>query len=279
MEKNKIHNFINKKSFVTSKKMGQNFLHSMSIKKRIVDSAKLQTNDCVIEIGPGLGSITEIILNTNHPMLAIELDKRLYSFLVDKFSNNPNFRIINNDVLKINLDELLINTYPNYKDHNFVMIANLPYSISSKIVLQIIKSEIINKSIIMVQKEMAKRICAKENTSNYNAFSALVRLCLNVTHLFNVGPNNFIPAPKVDSSVIKLEKNHLIPIESIDKIDNFLRICFQNRRKTLFNNLSYSFKKEDIITNLAILNLDHKIRAQQLSPLDLYKVYKLFYER
>ena len=279
MEKNKIHNFINKKSFVTSKKMGQNFLHSMAIKKRIVDSAKLQANDCVIEIGPGLGSITEIILNTNHPMLAIELDKRLYSFLVDKFSNNPNFRIINNDVLKINLDELLINTYPNYKDHNFVMIANLPYSISSKIVLQIIKSEIINKSIIMVQKEMAERICAKENTSNYNAFSALVRLCLNVTHLFNVGPNNFIPAPKVDSSVIKLEKNHLIPIESIDKIDNFLRICFQNRRKTLFNNLSYSFKKEDIITNLALLNLDHKIRAQQLSPLDLYKVYKLFYER
>ena len=95
MEKNKIHNFINKESFVTSKKMGQNFLHSMAIKKRIVDSAKLQANDCVIEIGPGLGSITEIILNTNHPMLAIELDKRLYSFLVDKFSNDPNFRIIN----------------------------------------------------------------------------------------------------------------------------------------------------------------------------------------
>ena len=100
-----------------------------------------------------------------------------------------------------------------------------------------------------------------------------------MTHLFNVGPNNFIPAPKVDSSVIKLEKNHLIPLESIDKIDHFLRICFQNRRKTLFNNLSYSFKKEDIITNLDLLNLDHKIRAQQLSPLDLYNVYRLFYER
>ena len=109
-------------------------------------------------------------------MLAIELDKRLYSFLLDKFSNNLNFRIINNDVLKINLDELLINTYPNYKDHNFVMIANLPYSISSKIVLQIIKSEIINKSIIMVQKEMAERISAEKNTSNYNAFSALVSI-------------------------------------------------------------------------------------------------------
>lgn len=276
MEKNKIHNFINKESFVASKKMGQNFLHSMVIKKRIVESANLVNDDVVIEIGPGLGSITEIILNTNHNLLAIELDKRLFAFLNERFENYSNFQIINDDVLKINLDKILSEKFP--KNKNFVMIANLPYSISSKIVLQIMKSELLSRSIIMVQKEMANRICAKYNSPDYNAFSALVGLCLNVKHLFNVGPQNFVPAPKVDSSVIMLEKNRKLEFKEIVQIDNFLRLCFQNRRKTLFNNLSYKFNKSIILEKLKSLNLDLKIRAQQLSPMELYEVYKSFYE-
>lgn len=276
MEKNKIHNFINKESFVASKKMGQNFLHSMTIKKRIVDSAELKDDEIVIEIGPGLGSITEIILETQHKLLAIELDKRLYSFLVDKYSYNKNFQIINNDILKVNIDQVLLETFPN--NSNFVMIANLPYSISSKIVLQIMRSKLLSRSIIMVQKEMAERICAKTNSNNYNAFSALVSLCLKVEFLFNVSPNNFIPAPKVDSSVIKLTKNHYIDIFEIDDVDIFLRLCFQNRRKTLLNNLSYKYNKEKIISILNNFNIDLKIRAQQLSPQELYNLYKAFYD-
>lgn len=278
MEKNKIHNFINKESFVASKKMGQNFLHNMAIKKRIVESAKLDNNDVVIEIGPGLGSITEIILDTNKELLAIELDKRLYSFLLEKFQSYSNFKIINDDVLKINIDIILQNEFSNHNGR-YVMIANLPYSISSKIVLQIIKSKLLNKSIIMVQKEMAERICAKVNTSNYNAFSALVGLCLKVEHLFNVGPNNFIPAPKVDSSVIKLEKNHLINMCEIEKVDEFLKLCFQNRRKTLFNNLAYKYPKNIICEKLSKLKFNEKVRAQEIEPIMLYKIYKEFYEK
>ncbi len=277
MEKNKIHNFINKESFVASKKMGQNFLHSMEIKKRIVESANLVNDEVVIEIGPGLGSITEIILETNHNLLAVELDKRLFVFLKERFANYNNFQIINNDVLKVDLDKILLEKFP--KNSNFVMIANLPYSISSKIVLQIMKSELLSRSIIMVQKEMADRICAKYNTPNYNAFSALVDLCLNVKHLFNVGPKNFVPVPKVDSSVIMIEKNKKLPLNDITEIDNFLKLCFHNRRKTLFNNLSYKFDKSMIIEKITALNLDLKIRAQQLPPLVLYEVYKSFYEK
>ncbi len=279
MKKNKIHNFLNNESFVTSKKMGQNFLHSTIIKKRIVDSAQLNLDDLVLEIGPGLGSITDIILDRNHKLLAIELDKRLYSYLDNKYSNNRNFKIINNDVLKIDLDKILKEYLIENNNQNVVLIANLPYSISSKIILKILKSKIIRKSIIMVQKEMALRICAKPNSHDYNAFSALIRLTLSVSHLFNVSPSNFVPPPKVDSSVIKLEKLNQIDVNKLENVDKFLRICFHNRRKTLLNNLEQLFERSYIIEKLNLMGINTNIRAQQLSPLQLYNIFNEFYER
>lgn len=274
MQNKQIHNFMKQESFVASKKMGQNFLSSLPIKKRIVDSANLDNNDFVIEIGPGLGAITEIILEIKTPMLAIELDKRLHQYLCDKFKDNPLFSIINNDVLKENLSEI-VNKYA--KNRTVKVVANLPYSISSKIVLKLLKTPEIDTFVIMVQKEMAERISAKPNTKDYNAFTALVSLFLDVEYLFTVGPKNFIPAPKVDSAVIKVtrKKYTTYSLENISEYENFLRQCFRNKRKTLVNNLSSSYKKEDIINSLESLNLSLTIRAEALDAITLIKIFNL----
>lgn len=271
MDKKNFLDFINKQSFVSSKKMGQNFLHSSVIKEKIVNAANLRSDDFVIEIGPGLGAISEIILKSKCKLLSIELDKRLYEYLTKNLLvKYKNFNIINDDVLKIDFDNII----HSYGYDSAIMIANLPYSISSKIILKILFSKTIEKCIIMVQKEMAQRLCAKVNSSDYNAFSSLVSLFADVKFLFDVSPNNFIPVPKVNSSVIKLTNLHNKIDVDIKLFNKFLRLCFQNRRKTLINNLQIKYTKSKIIDFLKNNGYSLTIRAQELNVNELLKIYK-----
>ena len=272
MQNKQIHNFMKQESFVASKKMGQNFLSSLPIKKRIVESTNLQKGDFVIEIGPGLGAITEILLSYPINLLAVELDKRLFDHLQKKFSSYANFSIINNDVLKEDLQTIIENK-SNQKDA--IVVANLPYSISSKIVLKLMKTTNVSKCIIMVQKEMAERLAAKVGSKDYNAFTALVSLYLDVKYLFTVGPKNFVPAPKVDSAVIELRRvdDKEISLEKIDEYESFLRLAFQNKRKTLVNNLSSQFDKQLIQQVLEDNKLIPTIRAEAISAKQLIKIY------
>ncbi|WP_303922905.1 16S rRNA (adenine(1518)-N(6)/adenine(1519)-N(6))-dimethyltransferase RsmA [Ureaplasma parvum] len=272
MNKSFIKNKLKQESFVPSKKMGQNFLLSNNIKNKIVDAANINKNDIVLEIGPGWGAITEILVQKTNILIAIELDKRLYAHL-KTYIKTSNFHIINNDVLCVDLDNLILNYNNTQKIQKIKVVANLPYAISSKIVLKIIQSKLINDAYIMVQKEMAERIGAKVNTRGYNAFTVLVQLFCKTNILFEVNAKEFHPQPKVQSAVIHLENLHNSVNFNIEELSKFLRICFLNKRKKLKNNLSNIYDIKIINEMFIDYNLDMNLRAENIEPKMFLKLF------
>lgn len=266
-----INNFLQTKNFAASKKMGQNFLINNNIKKRIVYSANIQPKEVVLEIGPGAGAITSILLTHKIKLIAFELDKRLADLLSKKFASYNNFNLFNVDALKIDWDEKI----KHFSNKAIKLVANLPYSISSLLILKILKSNYVNEAVIMVQKEMAERLVARTSTHSYNAFSALIQLFFKTQKLFDVDRNNFSPKPKVCSSVIKITKIDNIDsnsIENIQKIDAFLKCAFSNKRKTLVNNLSVKYDKNKIVNVLEKQSLSITVRAEEIKPMDLLQI-------
>lgn len=272
MSVKEVNTFLQKKNFRPSRKMGQNFLINPKIKKMIVDAADLQQNDVVLEIGPGTGAITSFLLMHKIKLIAFELDKRLAALLITKFKDYKNFILKNVDALKVDWTEIL----QEVTQQHVKLVANLPYSISSLLVLKIIQTKNVDTAIIMVQKEMAERLSAKVGTHSYNMFTVLVKLYLKTEKLFDVDSNNFSPRPKVDSTVIKLSKiqTQYYSINDFDTINSFLKIAFSNKRKTLVNNLSSKYPKENIYKALAKLNFSLTIRAEQIKPLDLLQLMR-----
>lgn len=264
--------FLQDKKFRPSRKMGQNFLINPKIKQMIVDAANLQPNDVVLEIGPGVGAITSFLLMNKIKLIALEIDKRLAELLSTKFKGYQNFNLKNVDALKVDWTSILQET----TQEPVKLVANLPYSISSLLVLKIIQTPSVQTAVIMVQKEMAERLNAKVGTHAYNMFSVLVQLYLKTEKLFDVGPNNFSPKPKVDSAVIRLTRIEMptYSIADFESINNFLRIAFSNKRKTLVNNLSTNYSKEQIHEVLNRLGFSLTIRAEQIKPLDLLQLMK-----
>ncbi|ACA33268.1 16S rRNA (adenine(1518)-N(6)/adenine(1519)-N(6))-dimethyltransferase RsmA [Ureaplasma parvum] len=272
MNKSFIKNKLKQESFVPSKKMGQNFLLSNNIKNKIVDVANINKDDLILEIGPGWGAITEILVQKTNILIAIELDKRLYAHL-KTYIKTSNFHIINNDVLCVDLDNLILDYNNTQKIQKIKVVANLPYAISSKIVLKIIQSKLINDAYIMVQKEMAERIGAKVNTRGYNAFTVLVQLFCKTKILFEVNAKEFHPQPKVQSAVIHLENLHNSVNFNIEELGKFLRICFLNKRKKLKNNLSNIYDIKIINQMFIDYNLDMNLRAENIEPKMFLKLF------
>lgn len=275
MSVKEVSNFLKDKQFRPSKKLGQNFLINPQIKQRIVNAANLQSKDIVLEIGPGVGAITSILLTHKIKLIAIEVDKRLAELLTTKLKTYNNFTLYNIDALKVDWDKIL---FEYTQSSDVKLVANLPYSISSLLVLKIIRSQLISQATIMVQKEMADRLCAKVGTHAYNMFTILVQLFLDVQKLFDVDPSNFSPKPKVQSCVIQLTKKQsvsdLYDISDFEVIDNFLHLAFSNKRKTLVNNLIAQYDKSKILNVLQQIQLPSMIRAEQISPCDLIKIMK-----
>ncbi len=275
MSVKEVSNFLKDKQFRPSKKLGQNFLINPQIKQRIVNAANLQPKDIVLEIGPGVGAITSILLTHKIKLIAIEVDKRLAELLTTKLKTYNNFTLYNIDALKVDWDKIL---FEYTQSSDVKLVANLPYSISSLLVLKIIRSQLISQATIMVQKEMADRLCAKVGTHAYNMFTILVQLFLDVQKLFDVDPSNFSPKPKVQSCVIQLTKKQsvsdLYDISDFEVIDNFLHLAFSNKRKTLVNNLIAQYDKSKILNVLQQIQLPSMIRAEQISPCDLIKIMK-----
>ena len=244
-------------------KLGQNFLNSDEIVERIVKSADLSSNDIILEIGPGRGILTNTLRTKVKKVIGIEIDSSLYSFLTNKFENNSNIEIIEGDILKINIPELL----KNRQIKNYKVIANIPYYITSKIIRLFLESEIPPKEmILMTQKEVAERITALPGKMSKLAIS--VQYYADPKILFMVDKKNFDPIPKVDSAVIKI--NNIKKI--LDNTDNknffkIVRAGFCARRKTLLNNLSNSLHltKNEVIKILKENKLPPNIRAQELS--------------
>jgi len=260
---------IQENNFNFQKRFGQNFLIDSNILDKIVLGAQLNKEDVVIEIGPGIGSLTQVLAERAKKVVAIEIDKKLIPILQNTLKNYSNITIINDDILKIDLLEL-VNNYNSGKP--IKVVANLPYYITTPIIMSLFENHVPLESItVMVQKEVADRMQAKPGTKDYGALSLAVQFYSEPTIVTYVGPNCFIPAPKVGSSVICLKKHINFPLEN--ELENLLfkiiKAAFSQRRKTLVNCLvndkSLHFSKEQIAAALEIMNLDLRVRGEALS--------------
>ncbi len=270
MDKKKIKSYLQQESFVPSKKMGQNFLSSITVKNQIVAAAEITKNDLIIEIGPGLGAITEILVTEAKDVIAIELDKRLCEQLRNTIKV-PNIKIINDDILTFDLEKLLLQ----YQGYNKIkVVANLPYSISSKIIFKLMKLKMIDEIIIMVQKEMAERITAKPRTKDYNAFTVLVSLFCESKKLFLVKPDAFVPAPRVDSMVISLTHATTYDVD-VDAFYKFVKSCFLMKRKKLTNNMKLRYPLDKILAIFETLQINVNDRPEMLDTSKYMELYKI----
>jgi 16S rRNA (adenine1518-N6/adenine1519-N6)-dimethyltransferase len=245
--------------------MGQNFLIDENIAQKIIDLVHIDEHDAVIEIGPGGGILTKFIVLYNKPLVVVELDKRLAEALTKQFKDHKHFMLINNDVLKVNLEEI---TKPYASP---ILLSNLPYSISSPMMLHFIKQNKIKIFVCMLQKEMADRVSAMPGTKSYNALSALIQWHASVAKMMDVSPNSFDPPPAVNSCVVEIQRNNRVFNEKFAK---FLKICFAFKRKTLVNNLKHHFLLGSITNSLNAMHKNINVRAEELSPTELFNLYE-----
>ena len=253
-------------SFVPRKSLGQNFLLNQKIIKKIVDLGKLNNESTVIEIGPGTGNLTEeIIKKKPKDFFAIEKDINLFSQLNNKYKSD--LILMNQDVLTINWQSLVKN--------KCIVFGNLPYNISSKILINWIRlnnlNALFNKFILMFQKEVADRIVADVNSSNYGRLAILTAWKLNAKKIMDIDPENFFPKPKVKSSVIYFEpKRDFFNLKNSRNLEKVTDIFFQNRRKMIKKPINILFNEPSKIINK--LNLDEKSRPQNLDFLTFLKI-------
>ena len=184
------------------KKYGQNFLINEEVLDKILKSADIKNEDLVIEIGPGLGNLTKRLCDKAGEVVAIEIDKEMANILTQEYENLHNLHIVNMDVMKCNLSEI-INEYPNL---TVKVVANLPYYITTPIIMKLLEEEYDIKLIeVMVQKEVANRLCAKPGTSDFGAITLAINFYTNIDYIVTVPAKDFLPAPNVDSAVTRME--------------------------------------------------------------------------
>ena len=261
--KSEIQNQINKNNFRVKKHYGQNFLSDHSIVSKIAELSNITKDTVVIEIGPGLGALTKELVTRAKRVVAFEIDTEIIPILKDNLKAHSNLTIINEDILKIDINKILeIND-------ECISVSNLPYYITSPIIdLFLKKMKNVKKGVYMVQKEVAERICALKGTKDYNAFSILVQYYAKCKKILNVPRTCFTPAPNVDSAVIELVKYDREYKPNNEEL--FIKVVessFKERRKMLVNNLSSSLKlsKERIRNILNNLKIKEDIRGEMLS--------------
>ncbi len=271
---NNLKDIIKKNNFNFKKSLGQNFIVDPEVCPRMTEECVtelLPEQTGILEIGPGIGTLTKCLAQRFQKVVAIEIDKRLISILTENLSEFNNIEIINGDVLKINLNEIIDKKFNTCK--NIVVCANLPYYITSEILMYLLENEYnFNRIVIMIQREAAERICAPLGTRECGAISVAVRCFGNPEVLFDVNKNSFIPVPKVDSSVIKINvnKNNLQNIKNKKMFFKLVKAGFGQRRKKLVNCFSkkLNINKLEIIKILEKNNINLNSRAESLSFLD-----------
>lgn len=255
-----------KYGFKLSKSLGQNFLTDKNIIDKIIDATEITDEDLVIEIGPGIGVLTAEAAQLAKKVTAVEIDRNLIPILRDTLQEFDNVEIVNEDVLKADLNAIIAVA----GCRKTKIIGNLPYYITTPIIMGLLESHVEADSItIMMQKEVADRIKAEPGTKAYGALSAAVQYYCTVTTVVTVPKEVFFPAPKVDSAVLRLDIRKEKPVELLDEPLFFrcIKAGFGQRRKTLSNSLSQlgDFTKEEIKTCLADTGIDEKRRAETLS--------------
>lgn len=265
---------IDDNDFYIKKKFGQNFLTDQNILNNIVDVATLDRDTDVIEIGPGLGALTEIIASKCNRLLCYEIDSDLIPILNKNLADYNNYKIINNDVLKCDVNSDIDIYFKDYK--RVVLISNLPYYITTPIILGLLEqTSKITTYVMMMQEEVADRICSKPAVKDYNALSIAVQYRAKASKELRVPRTVFVPSPNVDSAVIKLELYKEKKYSPIDEKFFFMlvRSAFAQRRKTLANNLSLvGYSKDTIYNVLESLGYDKSIRSEALDVSDFVRL-------
>lgn len=273
--------FIMDKYHITANKnLGQNFLIDDEAVSGIVEAAKVSKEDLIIEIGPGLGTLTKELLEKAGKVVCIELDKRMIEILNDRFSMYNNFEIINDDVLKVDLRELIQKeNMPHTK-----IVANLPYYITTPIIMKLLEERLEIESItVMVQKEVADRLVARPGEKNSGAITCSISYFADAEKVLEVPNTSFMPAPEVNSSVIKLNilKEPSVKVKNEEMLFKVIKLAFAQKRKTLLNALTNGnlANKDEVEKMLTALNLDPKIRGEKLSLQDFANIADYMQER
>lgn len=260
---------LNKYPFVFQKKFGQNFLIDPHVLDKIIRAADITKEDCVIEIGPGIGSVTQALIENAGKVISIEIDNQLIPILTEQFGDEPNFKLIHQDVLKVDLKELIAKESPNKR---IKVVANLPYYITTPIIMTLLEHELPIESItVMVQKEVADRLASGPGSKQYGAITVAINYYADTYLVANVPQNCFMPRPNVDSAVIKLTLHENPPVEVQNKTQflRMIRAGFSQRRKTLLNTLmangELGIGKEELKMLLDESGIGSTTRAETLS--------------
>ena len=255
-----------------NKSLGQNFLINEEVINQIIEKAEIDENDLVIEIGPGLGTLTSRLLEKAGKVICVELDDRMITILNDRFKLYNNFELIHDDILKVDLNKIINeNLLENNNINKIKIVANLPYYITTPIIMKLLEEKLNITSItVMIQKEVADRLIAVPGEKNAGAITYSVYYYAEAEKVLDVENNSFIPEPSVTSTVIKLNirKEPVIQIKDEKLMFRIIKQAFMQRRKTLVNALSNMdiFKsKEEIIRMLEDLNINTKVRGEALT--------------
>ena len=267
---------LSRHGFSFSKGLGQNFLCDAAVPRRIAEASGADRDTAVLEIGPGIGCLTRELCLRAGRVVSVELDRRLYPVLGETLAQCDNFELVPGDIMKLDLQKLAQERLSGFPRR--IVCANLPYNITSPVLTALISSDLFDGITVMIQREVARRICAREGTADYGAFTVFVQWHCAAQQLFDVPPRCFIPAPKVTSSVIRLDKRPAPPFAVQDEALMFavVRAAFNQRRKTLVNAvssaLSARFSKEAVAVALERCSLDARIRGEALSIADFARL-------
>ncbi|MCI8626371.1 MAG: 16S rRNA (adenine(1518)-N(6)/adenine(1519)-N(6))-dimethyltransferase RsmA [Lachnospiraceae bacterium] len=260
---------LQKYQFRFQKKFGQNFLIDTHVLEKIVAAAEVTKEDLVLEIGPGIGTLTQYLCEAAREVVAVEIDRNLIPILEDTLSGYENVTILNGDILKIDLNQLV---QEKNGGRPIKVVANLPYYITTPIIMGLLEEHVPLVSItVMIQKEVAERMKAGPGSKDYGALSLAVQYYADAYLAANVPPNCFMPRPGVGSAVIRLTRHEVCPVSVEDEAFLFrlIRASFAQRRKTLVNGLTNSqeleLQKENVVAALEQMGLSPSVRGEMLS--------------
>lgn len=261
---------LQKYNLQAKKKFGQNFLIDSNVVKKIVACANIDENTTVIEIGPGLGSMTELLCDSAKKVICFEIDHDMVYILTNEL-NKDNLEIIEKDFLKVDLKDYIKD------EERIIVVSNLPYYITTPIISKILEDNIVSEIYVMVQDEVADRLVSDAGSKEYGSLSVLIRYYSNAKYEFKVSRNCFYPSPNVDSAIVSMKKCK--KDYSLNNEANFLKFVqdiFAMRRKTLINNVlnKYSVKREKIEDILKEMGLDPNVRSESLNLDKIVELYQ-----
>ncbi|MFC6290366.1 16S rRNA (adenine(1518)-N(6)/adenine(1519)-N(6))-dimethyltransferase RsmA [Levilactobacillus angrenensis] len=274
---------LNRYHLVAKKSLGQNFLSDLNILRNIVAAGDVTDQDNVIEIGPGIGALTEQIAKRAHKVVAFEIDENLLPVLDETLMDYDNVKVINEDILKANLPEVVKNEFE--PGHPIKLIANLPYYITTPILMGVLQSNVDFAAIVvMMQAEVADRLVAEPGNKAYGSLSVVMQYRAHVEVAFNVPRTAFIPQPNVDSAIIRLTPREALPVNPYEDkaLFGFVKGCFAHRRKSLWNNLQGIFGKqpevrERIETVLNQTGISRQLRPERLTLINFIELTNAFH--